>query len=572
MRRLLLHQRALQGGCYDRPHHYSFDCQVVATILDAAAVRCTSPGDHQMNEFTWKKAREELAFRRARALEHGGEAKIAKQRSAGRGLARERLAAIVDPGSFSEIGTLATDREFDTKGNALEPTAAPFITGLAKIDARPVVVGADDFTVSGGHSMLLERHKGMFHHGFAEELAHEYRIPLLECVENVGGGVGQTQSRGYSMSPTSHSFGRCLELLGEVPVLMAGMGACAGGAGSRLVMSHFSVMTRHTACAFGGGPPMVERSLGRKVDKFALGGADIHTKISGIVDNVAEDEDDAIAQMKRVLGYLPQNVWEVPPFAASDDPIDRRDEKLLKIVPENRRRAYDSHKLVDVLVDKDSFFEIGRDWGRSLVVGLCRFGGFPVGILASNPMHLGGALDSQASEKHTRFVEFMDTFHIPIVYLVDVPGFMVGEEAEQAAILRRGTRAIQAMAETTTPVITVQIRKSMGMAAMATSNPYGMNLRVVWPSAEFGDMPIEGAVMAVFRRAIEAAPDPDAYRRQLEAELLEQSLPWKTAEVFGIEELIDPTETRELICRFIEAAQGRIRSILGPRARYGVRV
>ena len=317
---------------------------------------------------------------------------------------------------------------------------------------------------------------------------------------------------------------------------------------------------------------MVERSLGRKVDKFALGGADIHTKISGIVDNVAEDEDDVTAQMKRVLGYLPQNVWEMPAYVESNDPIERRDEKLLKIVPESRRRAYDSHKLVELLVDKDSFFEIGRDCGRSLVVGLCRFGGFPVGILASNPTHLGGALDSQSCEKHTRFVEFMDTFHIPIVYLADVPGFMVGEEAEQAAILRRGTRAIQAMAETTTPVITVQIRKSMGMAAMTTSNPYGMNLRIVWPSAEFGDMPVEGAVAAVFRSAIEAAPDPDAYRQEIEADLLEKSLPWKTAAAFGVEELIDPTETREIICRFIEAAQGRIRSILGPKARYGVRV
>ena len=207
-----------------------------------------------MNDFTWKKAREEPQFRRARALEHGGEAKVAKQRSAGRGLARERLAALVDPGSFTEIGTLATHQEFDPQGNALEPTAAPFLTGLAKIDARSVVVGADDFTVNGGHTMLLERHKGMFHHGFAEELAHEYRIPLLEFIENVGGGVGITQSKGYSMSPTSHSFGRSIELLGEVPVLMAGMGACAGGAGSRLIMSHFSVMTRHTACVFGGGP------------------------------------------------------------------------------------------------------------------------------------------------------------------------------------------------------------------------------------------------------------------------------------------------------------------------------
>ena len=522
-----------------------------------------------MSEFTWAKAREELKARRERALRHGGAQAVERQRAGGRRVARERLAELADEGSFREIGTLAVDRSYDADGDALEPTSTSYITGLAEVDGRPVVIGADDFTVSAGYTVNLDRFKGNFS-GFAEDLAREYRIPLLVNVEGVGGGVNIQQSKGYSIIPSSMSFGSGFALLDEVPVLAAGMGACAGGHGARLMMSHFSVMTRDTACVFSGGPPVVERALGRKVNKFELGGADVHTKVSGMIDNAAIDETDANNQLKRVLSYLPQNVWEMPPVADCDDPTERFDEKLYKIVPENRRRAYDVHKVINVLVDEGSFFEIGPDWGRALVTGLSRFGGYPVGVLANNPMVLGGAVDAKAADKQTRFIQLCNTFNIPFVYLVDTPGFLIGEEAEKAATLRRGLTAVQTMLAATVPMVTVHTRKAFGLAALATANIDRACLRLCWPSSEFGDMPVEGGVAAAFRREIEAASDPAAYQREIEEQLLEESSPWKTAEAFAVEEMIDPVETRSYICKFIKASQGRIRTQLGPKTSYRI--
>ncbi len=525
-----------------------------------------------MAGFTWEEARKQLKRRRELALQLGGPEAVARQRRAGRGTIRERITELTDEGSFVEVGTLATHRRRDGKGNILEETPWGYVVGLAKIDGRPVAVGGEDFTVQGGASTgHVSRRKGGMG-GFIEDLAHEYRIPLILCVEGVGGGVGAEEDEAGPATLSSQGLGRSFQLMGEVPVLTAAMGACAGFAGGRVVISHFSVMTRETACIFAGGPPLVQRALGEKVNKFDLGGAKVHTRGSGLVDNVAEDEADALAQIKRVLSYLPQSIWEMAPFCPTDDPTDRRDDVLLKIIPEDRRRAYDTHDVIQVLIDQGSFFEIGPDWGMCFITGLARIGGYPVGVLANNPMHLGGALDAQGCQKQTRFVEFCDTFNIPLVYLVDVPGFMIGEAAEREGTLRKGMRAIQAMAEITVPMVTVYMRKAFGMAVDATSNLDRLHLRVVWPTVEWGSMPVEGGVAAAHRREIEAAPDPEKRRAEIEGRLLEKAYPWKIAEDFGLEEMIDPTETREYIYNFIDAAQGSIRSSLGPKPRFGPRL
>ena len=521
--------------------------------------------------FTWEKAREELLYRRNRAMTHGGDRAVEKQRSRGGGLVRDRIGMLADPESFLEVGTMAIDHRFDSEGNELEPTPASYIMGLAEVDGRPVALGGEDFTVSAGHTIGLDRKKGGMG-GFLEDLAHEYRIPLMIFVEGVGGGVSMQQTTGHAPIVSSSSFGRSYQLLGEVPVIAAGWELVRGGSAGRLVISHFSIMTRDTGCVFAGGPPVVERALGRRVNKFDLGGAHVHTQLSGTIDNVAEDEADAIYQMRRFLSYMPQNVWEMPPFVETGDPPDRQDEILLSLVPEDRRQAYDSHGVIDVIFDRDSFFEIGPDWGRSLVVGMARIGGYSVGVLASNPMYIGGALDAQASQKQARFIELCDTFNLPIVYLVDVPGFMIGEVAEREGTLRKGMRALQAMMESTVPMVTVHMRKAFGMACNSTANPDRLHLRIGWATGEFGDMPVEGGVFAAFRREIEAADDPNARRSQIEAKLLADSSPWKTAEAFGLEEMIDPVETRYYVYRFIAAAQGAIRSNLGKKARYGTRL
>ncbi len=522
--------------------------------------------------FTWEAARKELRERRERALRHGGADRVERQHLGGRRTIRERIDSLADPGSFREIGTLAIRKRFDSEGNPLEPTPSAYVMGLAEIEGRPVAVGGEDFTVEGGAiGVGLDRAKGGMG-GFVEDLAHFYRTPLVMCMEGVGGGVGREAEEGHAPLVSSADFSRTLGLMGEVPVLIAAMGALAGVTAARAAACHFSVMTKDTACLFAGGPPIVERALGHRINKFDLGGADVHARESGLIDNVAVDEDDAIAQLKQVLSYLPQNVWEAPERRPIDDPIDRRDDVLLDIMPEDQRRAYDPHDIINIVVDRGSFFEISPYWGRALITGFARFDGYPVGILFNNPGHLGGALNATASEKQTKFVEFCDTFHLPLVYFVDVPGFMIGRDAEREGTLRKGMRAVQAMLESTVPIVSVYVHKAYGMAACATANPQGTMLRLAWPSAEWGDMPIEGGIAAGFKREIEASADPQARMAEIESQMRRLASPFRTAEAFGVEEMIDPTETRMLICQFIKASQGQIRTRLGPKSRTGVRI
>ncbi len=523
-------------------------------------------------QFSWDEARAELARRREISKGHGGPDAIARQRAGGRGLARERIAAMVDPDSFTEVGSLAQFHELDEQGNKLPPVASSHLVGLARVDGRPVAISSDDFTVGAGHGGGLDRNKGGLVGGFIEDLAIEYKIPILYSLEGVGGGVSMLQDDGHALVVSSGSWEQSFRLMQEVPVLAAVCGPAAGGVAGKAVLSHFSVITRKTGVLFAGGPPVVRRALGRNISKFELGGAEMHTQVSGAIDNIAEDEDDAMNQMRRVLSYLPQNVWEMPPVVDTGDDPERRTDELEKIVPMNRRRMYEARKVIEAVADRGSFFEIGPDWGKAVRLGFGRIAGRSVGFISSNPMHVGGALDGQAADKQTRFIEFCDTFHIPLVYFVDCPGFMIGPEAERGGVVRKGMRAIQTLLEADVPIVTVHTRKAYGMAVQATNNPHKLGLRLAWPSAEWGDMPVEGGVEAAFRRAIEAAPDPEAYRAEIEARLLEQASPWKTAEAFGIEEMIEPGETRMYISRFLTAAEGMIRSKLGKRDRYGPRI
>jgi acetyl-CoA carboxylase carboxyltransferase component len=523
-------------------------------------------------QFSWEEARAELAKRREIALQHGGPDAVARQRAAGRGLARERIDQLVDADSFTEIGTLAQFHELDEQGNKLPPVASSAVVGLAQIDQRPVVVASQDFTVGAGGGGKLDRDKGGMLGGFAEDLALEYKLPILYALEGVGGGVSMLQAGGHALVVSSHSWEKSFQLMQEVPVLAAVPGPAAGGVAGKAVLTHFSVITRKTGVLFAGGPPVVRRALGRDINKFELGGAEMHTQVSGAIDNIAEDEADAMRQMRTVLSYLPQNVWELPPIVDTGDPVDRRCDDVEQIVPMNRRRVYDARKLIQAVVDQGSFFEIGPDWGKAVRLGFARIGGRSIGVISSNPMHVGGALDGQAADKQTRFIEVCDTFHLPLVYFVDCPGFMIGPDAERGGVVRKGMRAIQALLEADVPVITIHTRKAYGMAVQATNNPHKLGLRLAWPSAEWGDMPVEGGVEAAFRRAIAAAPDPDAYRAEIEARLLLEASPWKTAEAFGVEEMIEPGETRIYIARFLEAAEGMIRSKLGIRPRYGPRI
>ena len=520
--------------------------------------------------FTWASAVEELGRRRRSAEELGGADRIERRHTQGLGTVRERVQKITD--RFYEVGGLARFIERDADGRPIEDLPSSYVCGLGEVDGRPVAVGGDDFTVRGGVPQLgyLDRIKGGMG-GFIEDLAHEYRIPMLLFMEGIGGDVATIDDKGHSYLVSSMSWQRCFQLMSEVPVITAVMGAAAGGTGGRAVVSHFSVITKGSVM-FAGGPPVVKRSLGIDISKHDLGGAEMHTSVSGGIDNLAQDEDDAIAQMRRFLSYMPQNVWEMPPRGPRDDPSDRREDSLLELVPENRRRPYDMKKIIEAIVDRDSLFEVGPKWGRAVITALARLDGIPCGIVASNPKVLAGALDGAAADKQVRFFDLCSTFHLPIVYFVDVPGFMVGPDAERGNVLRKGMRAIQALIEVDVPLLTVHVRKAFGMAVSATSDPDALGLRIAWPSAEWGDMPVEGGVDAAFRREIEAAEDPDAFRREAEQRLFAAADPWKTVEAFGVESMVDPRDTRPILCAFLNASLNKVATNLGPpRKRWTMR-
>lgn len=518
---------------------------------------------------SWQPEVDEINRRRLWAEQMGGPAAVQRQHDSGRLTIRERIRGLVDPDSFREIGKLTGNATYgkDSAINSIVP--APYVMGLAQIDGRPVAVGGEDFTVRGGTSWGGMRRKGG-QGGLIEDLAFDYKIPLVNLIDGAGGTVTSTRRRGYSTFPGVDGFERSVELLGQVPVASAVLGTAAGGPAGRAILSHFTVMPRGTAQIFAAGPPVVKRSLGQDITKEDLGGSPVAVDGAGTIHNAAADEADALRQIRRFLSFMPRNVWELPPMADAADPADRREEELTSIVPRRRTQPYNMRRVIDLIVDRGSGFEIQPSFGKAVITVLARLGGYVVGIVANNPMHYGGAMDAKAARKQIHFMELCDCFHIPIVFLVDVPGFMVGLTAEETGTLREGMRAVYIAGQLKVPTLTMVLRKCYGMAGMATCNKNGVDLKLAWPSGEWGSLPVEGGVAAAFRREIAAAPDPKKREGELEDELRQLASPFRTAEAFAVEDIIDPRETRPVLCRFIELAQGRLATDLGPRSRSGV--
>lgn len=512
---------------------------------------------------------EELDARKRFAKELGGSEAVEKHHSRGRLTIRERIDGLVDQDSFSEVGSLTGQGTYEN-GQLVDFTPAPYVMGLASIDGRPVAVGGEDFTVRGGTSWSGDRKKGG-QGGFVEEMAASYRIPLVNLIDGAGGSVTSIVRRGHTVFPGVHGFDTSVELMGIVPVVSAVMGTAAGGPAGRAILSHWSVMVKDTSQVFAAGPPVVARSLGQVVDKEVLGGYKVAVDTAGTIDNAADSEADALEMIRRFLSYMPTNVWELPPVVDTGDDPDRAEEALLGIVPNSRRKPYDMRALVGMVVDTGSMFEIQPSFGKALITGLARVDGRVVGVVANNPMIYGGAIDASAARKQTHFVELCDTFHIPLVFFVDVPGFMVGTVAEEAATLREGMRSVYVGLQTTVPSFTVVVRKCYGMAGMGSTDKSGLDFKIAWPSAEWGSLPIEGGVAAAFRREIAAAEDPKAREAEIEAEFLASASPFRTAEAFGVEEIIDPRQTRSYLRRFLEASQSRLATTVGPKPRLGVR-
>jgi propionyl-CoA carboxylase beta chain len=376
---------------------------------------------------------------------------------------------------------------------------------------------------------------------------------------------------GFSYVPPLPGFELVVENLSIVPVVAAALGPTAGLGAARVVTSHFSVIVKGTSQLFVAGPPVVAAAMGETPDKEQLGGSRAQTR-AGAVDNEAADEDDALAQLKRFLSYLPSSVWEAPPLVAAGDPPDRRDEALLSIVPRERRRPYKARAILEAVFDTGSVFELGARYGRSLITALAHLDGRPVGVLCSDPNHYAGGLTADASEKLTRFVDVCDQFRLPVVNFVDQPGFVIGTEAERRGTIRRGTRALTAVYQATVPWASVLVRKAFGVAGAAHSNAERLNVRYAWPSGDWGSLPIEGGIEAAYRRELEAAEDPVARRAEIEERLNAVRSPFRTAERFMVEDIIDPRDTRPLLCEWAERAHVVVGHELhaGPKSR-GIR-
>jgi acetyl-CoA carboxylase carboxyltransferase component len=499
---------------------------------------------------SWQPELDELERRRRLALELGGADKVARHKGQGRLTVRERIAGLVDEGSFEEVGSVSGFPEYDAEGHLTGLTPANIVCGRARIDGRPVFVTGDDFTVRGGANDGGLRDK----FAYAETLARRWRVPLVRLVDGTGGGgsVKHLETLGRTYLPDVPVFTEVLDALSEVPIVALGLGSIAGMGAARVCASHYALMVRGTSQLFAAGPPVVART-GQTVTKEELGGSGIHAR-NGTIDDEVETEAEAFARARRFLSYLPASVHEPAARQATDDRPDRTAAELISVVPRDARKVYRMRPIVETLVDAGSWMEIGKAWGKSVITGLARLDGWPVAVLASDPYHYGGAWTADACRKAIRLVDLAQTFQLPVVHLVDIPGFLIGKEAEVSGVMRFGTQALAAVRNATVPWCAIMVRKAFGMAGLTQRNGSPAFLRYAWPSAQWGSLPIAGGVQAAYRAEIEAAPDPAARRAEIEARLEALQSPLRTAEAFGIEEIIDPRETRAYLCRFATLA------------------
>ncbi len=496
---------------------------------------------------SWKKEANDISKRRRQAADQGGADAVERHHDKGRLTIRERIDQLADDQSFREFGAGAGHSNYDETGALTSFSPANFVLGLAKIDGRRVAVGGEDFTLGGGSPNEAGLRKSIY----AEQLALDTQVPLIRLHEGAGGSVAGPSGKGRSTGDPVYAvprFSSIVELLGKVPVVTAALGPVAGLPAARLAASHFSVMSKR-AQVLVAGPAVVERALGKKLTKEDLGGVDVHSK-SGVVDNVAEDEQDAFAQIRRALSYLPSHVWECPPHVIPTDPPDRPLDELLDVVPKDRRKPFDMRRIIALCVDEGSFFEMTRGFGPGQITGLARVNGYPVGVLTNDCYIYAGAMTAEGAQKVRRFVDMCNTFHLPIVSFVDEPGFMIGPDAEKTATIRHGVAAIASVVQSRVPWVSIVVKKVFGVAGAAHFGPRGLVL--AWPSAEMGALPVEGGVAVAFGREIAQADDPDALRRELEDKLADSQSPGPRAENFSVHELIDPRETRARLCDWIE--------------------
>ena len=498
----------------------------------------------------WKNDIEELKRREKLAEKMGGEEKLRKQKENKRLNVRERIELLLDENTFHEIGKIAGKSVYNDHGDLIAFQPSNFVMGRGLINGRNVVVGGDDFTVRGGAADAAIAQKQIM----AEQLANEYRLPLIRLIEGTGGGgsVKSLDMEERTYIPGNPGWNWVVENLSTVPVVSLALGPVAGLGAARAVSSHFSIMVKEISQMFVAGPPVVKR-IGENLSKEELGGSEIHSK-NGAIDIIVKTEKEAIEVARNILSYLPSSVYELPPRGKVFDDPNRVDEWLIDAIPKDRRKVYKSRKIIETVFDKDSFLEFGKEYGRSVIAGLARIDGWPVGVLASDPYFYGGGWTANASNKVTRFVDIAETFHLPVIHLVDNPGFVIGLDAEKAATIRHGARALTAVYQAKVPWCSIILRKVFGVAGAAHSNASRVHYRYAWPSGDWGSLPMEGGIEAAFKSDLEKSDNPDILLKEIEDRMEKVRSPFRTAEAFIAEEIIDPRDTRKLLCDFANLA------------------
>ena len=498
---------------------------------------------------------EELRGRRRKNLAMGGPDKIAKQHERGKLTARERIELLFDPGSFVEFGLLAHQQSM--RGNEVDaPDKTPadgVVTGHGNVDGRQVWVIAYDFTVMAGSMGAVGE---QFKTTRVRELALRYRRPIVWLLDSAGARI--QEATGSTFAGGGHLFFDQVQMSGVIPQVAAMLGPCSAGTAYIPGLSDFVPMVRGTSSMSLGGARLVKAATGEDVTDHEMGGSQVHCHESGVGDNEVADDVECIAQVRRFLSYLPSHNQEQPPRVSSDDPPDRAVEGLEKLVPTNPRAAYDVRKVIQRIADKDSWFEVKPTWAKNLVVGLGRMNGESVGFVANQPIFKGGILDVDAADKAARFIRMCDAFNVSLVYLMDVPGFLVGSDVEKQGIIRHGAKMLYATSEATVPKITVVMRKAYGAGYFVMCGKgYQPDLIVAWPFAEISVMGPEGAVNIIFNKVVEASDNPDETRAQLVARIREQISPYIAAGWAMIDDVIDPADTRRVIIQGLEQARSK---------------
>ncbi len=504
--------------------------------------------------YDWAPLLEDLRQRRQRALAMGGEEQVARQRSLGKLPVRERLDLLLDPGSFVEYGQLADSMDPVLSAQRGYLACDGMVSGIGRIDGRRVAVCAYDFTVLAGSMGNVGEAKT----ARMRELALRQRIPIVWLLDSAGARIGGAGT-GSTFAAAGALFREQVVMSGVVPQVAAMLGHCSAGTAYVPALADFIPMVKGTSSMALAGRHLVRAATGEDVSEEEMGGSEVHTKVSGVADLEVASDEECLAVVKRYLSFFPDHNQAKPPVRATSDPVDRRCEELYKIVPTAPRRAYDMRKVIEVVVDDGDVFEMKPAWARNIITALARVGGHPVGIVASQPMVLGGALDVNAADKAARFVWLCDAFGIPLVFLHDVPGFIVGSAVERQGIIRHGAKMLFAVSEATVPKVSVVLRKSYGAGYFVMNGTaYEADYIAIWPTAEISVMGPDGMVEITKRRELAQYTDPKerAERKIAMAEEFRKLIdPYIAAGHAQVDDVIDPADTRLAIWHGLQVSQ-----------------